>query len=330
MTPLSQNWHVTDDEDVVPVRSVQTKTVSRKPAAFVGIAVVSVLGGIFLFDASSITGQITELPAKILLSNSGLDPIVYTASPGETLTWKNMQDIPHYLLSDSLCSIENECMTTSTMFPGDEVTYTIPPTVSPGSYMYFSPTDPTLVGTISIMGSGQVPPSQNSSSSSVPISSASSNTCYSPSDCVSPNRCSVLDDGIVPGKCRSATSLQESSSGPLAAPITPSDSNSPSNPFLDSIQKQLELDRQTGATPAGTTTARTPGTTVPGIPQNPYALGTTSNEQMQLTAQVFSSDFQKPFQQPNTGPGTFIAILSGLTALVVVHRKASRGNRVVV
>lgn len=335
MSSPQQAWHITEDEVEVPVRIAETKNmkpVSRKPAAIVGITIATIIGAMLTFDLEDMRGQVVE--EKIIrITTTGLEPLVLAVSPGETITWVNEQEIPHYLLSDTLCENINEnCMTTETAFSGQEIAYTIPSTVPNGAYTYFSPTDGTIVGTLSVGGS--VVTSLQPAAPTV----QGENTCYSPSDCVAPKQCSSLEDGIIPGTCRqkpvqvAQNTTTETPLPTTSVPVvdtvnntSPTDENIPTNPLLESIQRQLELDRAANTSNATNTSQQNPvaSNAVPGIPQNPYTTQSPSGHGVPngLPASTTTTSTQMPFQQPATGSGTWLALFAGFLAFIYVKKR---------
>ncbi len=163
---IHPDWQSTDtDGEEVPVHNAnetaptEMHTISRRPAAIAGILLVVGFAYMFIHGVDTLTGQLAEPdPITVLLTSDGIDPLEISVPAGREVLWTNQQAIPQYLISDTLCSPSaDECMSTSTMFEGDEIGYTIPADVPPGSYDYFSPTDPSLTGTIIVTeGSGEV------------------------------------------------------------------------------------------------------------------------------------------------------------------------------
>lgn len=336
MAHQNQSWHITEDEAEVPVRIVSqtsekntVRPVSRKPAAIVGIVLATAIGALFTFDKSDFEfmGQVTP-EQTIRITNSGLEPQLVTVEPGETITWINEQQIPHYLVSDTLCSSgDTNCMSTETAFQGQEITYTIPTNIAAGAYTYFSPTDTNIIGTISITGASGTPQA---------TPTPDTNVCYSPSDCATPKFCSSLQDGIVPGTCIESQPVVQttptssdttSDSNPTVADSTTTETISdpvPTNPLLEAIQRQLALDQ--GATNQNTTGNNTVGTNaplaIPGLPQNPYTVSNPDTGPPPIVGGVqASTTVQMPFSQPQTGLGSWMIGVVALGSLWFVRKR---------
>lgn len=352
MSTEHNSWHITEDEVEVPVRAADhtpkdisnMKPVSRKPAAIVGILLATAIGGVLTFDRNDVIGQVTGEQQTVRITNGGLEPQVITVSPGETISWVNEQDIPHYLVSEALCANgDQNCMSTQTAFQGQEISYTIPTTVPTGAYTYFSPTDTNIIGTISVAGGSTTPPPP----------AQQDGVCYSPSDCIAPEFCSSLRDGIVPGTCLtqepvqnqpvetdaptdtdtiSTTSSPEPSPEPTSSNTepTPVDDSEPVNPLLEAIRKQLESDATATGSPTSTSNgdAATPVSTIPGIAENPYTVSNPDAGPPPIVGGVQASTIntiaETPFRQPATGIGTWLAFVAGAFSLWFVLRKSRR------
>ncbi|MDA1208449.1 MAG: hypothetical protein O2904_00255 [bacterium] len=304
-SPIHPDWQNTDAEtEEVPVHDVnapaptEMHTISRRPAAIAGILLVVGSASLFMHGVDTLTGQLTE-PISVILADTGIDPVEITVPAGEEVRWTNQQEIPQYLISDTLCSPSaDECMSTSTMFEGDEISYTIPADVPAGSYEYFSPTDPSLTGTIIVTkgSSKTVTPAKNGDTP------AAGTTEPSPVDSVA----SAL------------TSAQQR--------------------LLDSIQKQLQIEKDTNKTK---TIHRNTDTSIPtanapinGIAQNPYTIGGIANVPIanagngqgfvpptQERPQTFGNNqIQKPYRQADTGAEVWAVLVLAIAGLWLVTR----------
>jgi plastocyanin len=311
---LPKNWEPTEGEEIVPVKSAHTKdatqntqvhTVSRKPAAIVGILVVILAGISFFYGLDNLVGQLETEENKIVINESGISPLTVYAKPGDTIEWINEQDIPHYLVSDTLCDANGECMSTTTMFPDMEVSYDIPYSVIPGIYTYYSPTDTTLEGTIIIENS--LGNQTSSYSSSIDTQIPEEEEEYEP-EVINPQ-----------------SQLFTSSSSSASVPNTATGSSAIKSPLLESIEKQLELDKKGTNTipvnsPYNAQTVTTGTNAVPGVPQNPYAMQQNAQSYVPAagTENSFANSVQKPFTQPNTGAGSWISITLILISIVLI------------
>lgn len=163
MNDLHPHWESTDGCDYDPTvpspEKPEKKSVpiavastSRRPAAFVGI--LFVVGFVFLFffeGVERITAQLSS-GTEILITSVGLEPLNATVNAGEIITWRNDQDMPHIIQSDELCQLDGTCLFTATMFRGDTTQYELTADILPGTYTYYSATDPDMSGTIDVVG----------------------------------------------------------------------------------------------------------------------------------------------------------------------------------
>ncbi|PIR53551.1 hypothetical protein COU76_00715 [Candidatus Peregrinibacteria bacterium CG10_big_fil_rev_8_21_14_0_10_49_10] len=319
---IHPNWHSTDEEEV-PVHAavhkqeahtqapLNTKPVSRKPAAIMGILLVVGITTFFFHGVQDLRGQLST-GSSIRITDKGFSPKAVTAAPGETVTWNNELAVPQYIISDTLCTPADDCLSTATMFQGDSASYTIPGNIPAGEYEYFSPTDPNLVGTITVAGD----PIPGTEVSTTPAGAPLAGSKENPIDTFD------LMAGN-PDENMEVISVAQQS-------------------LLNSIRKQLETDNVTG----GAQTTASPSTPAPvnlaNLPSNPYTVGNTNNFAFDTTgrppaapAQLAGSvaplngtlgrEIQKPFSQPRTGPGLW-AVLS--LSLFFIWRIARRAPQV--
>lgn len=115
--------------------------------------------------------------------------------------------------------------------------------------------------------------------------------------------------------------------------------------LLESIQRQLELDRQPLPAPSRPAVPETPAVaSVSGIPQNPYTIGSSrqfpfdsegrpvpeafGDELPRIppstqTADLFGEELERPFRQPETGPaGVGIVLIASGALLLFLTRKS--------
>tara|TARA_Y100000310_G_C20335924_1_gene647493 strand:- start:110 stop:715 length:606 start_codon:yes stop_codon:yes gene_type:complete len=195
------------------------------------------------------------------------------------------------------------------MFQGDSASYTIPSSAPAGDYDYFSPTDPSLTGVITIAGDA-IPGSDLPQEPTVP----------STPDTGGGNDLDEVDlFGIGAGEEED----EEISAAQQA--------------LLDSIQKQLNSDQSAGAT-VSKPKPPTPPANVPGIASNPFTVGsgnfgfnTTGRPPSPPSALAGSTtpsgalgrSIQKPFRQPDTGPGVWMVLGLSFFGIWRVTRRAS-------
>mgnify|MGYP003394123893 CR=1 FL=1 len=161
MTPLHPHWDATDDagssEDYAaagPVRvaiegHAGAKSVSRRPAAIVGILLALSLGAVLVnsrsapglsADVSTGTGSV-QTGIVITISEKGFEPPTMTVMPGDRITWKNTTQIPHVLSSETLRGSDGKPMALSPIFPSAQGSFDIPVSAAPSTYNYISETD---------------------------------------------------------------------------------------------------------------------------------------------------------------------------------------------
>ncbi len=165
MNSIHPHWQSTEDEQPVPVRSASKKatpsvagaaSISRKPAAIMGIVLVSALSLTYFHSTSSLTGQISDGAPVVKITDKGMEPKLINAALGDVIKWTNEDSTPHILTSVTLCNDNRECLSTPTIFPGDEATFTIPMDITPGTYSYNSVIAEHVKGEIDISGAAAI------------------------------------------------------------------------------------------------------------------------------------------------------------------------------
>ncbi|HCI03476.1 TPA: hypothetical protein DE059_00965 [Candidatus Peribacteria bacterium] len=165
MNSLHPHWQSTEDEQPVPVRSVSqestpsrasTSVISRKPAAIMGIVLVSAFSLTYFHSASSLTWQVADGSPIVVITEKGMKPKLLNAALGDNIKWTNEDTTPHILTSDTLCNDNRECLSTPTIFPGDEATFVIPMDITPGIYAYHSVIDSDVKGEINISAAAAI------------------------------------------------------------------------------------------------------------------------------------------------------------------------------
>ena len=153
---LHPHWHSTDTEEVsVPVHASKNhgeptrRYAVRHPAAIVGVLLVLGLGMIFIHGVQELRGQAGASPVIIRITPDGLDPQDVSLSPGQTMIWRNEQDVPHILTSDAL-PVEEGTLSTPHILPGTDFSTRIAPDALPGNFTYVSLTAENITGTVTI------------------------------------------------------------------------------------------------------------------------------------------------------------------------------------
>lgn len=160
MSPaLHPHWHTTDnvnqEETSIPVhihgenQTPQRRYAVRHPAAIVGILLVLGLGVVFIEGVQELRGQVGTAPITIRITPGGLNPKDITATPGQTIIWKNEQETPHILTSDTL-PVDEGTLYTPHILPGSDFRTRIARSATPGSFTYVSLITEDIVGTITI------------------------------------------------------------------------------------------------------------------------------------------------------------------------------------
>lgn len=214
MTTIHPHWQETERDEPRPqsvdslsmttgqpaVIPAPRRTMSRRPAAILGV-LAAMAGGFFLSqDLSSILpGQLTPA-AEIRITQNGVTPPVVTVSQGDTVAWTNADSIPHILIAEGLKTVTDESLKTPSIFPSETKNITISPDAKPGTYLYISQTSETVAGQIIV----QQRVVASSVASSVQSSSQSSS-----------------EDSVVMGSSAPMVIHEASSSASSVTPFTP-------------------------------------------------------------------------------------------------------------
>lgn len=154
--PVAQSMH-TAPRQPVPIAGVN---VSRKPAAVVGIGLVLFLGFFFVEGIGSLTGALTG-EVLVNLSEDGIDPTIIEVEHGQEIVWKNDGLIPQNLVSDTLCTAEERCLSTEIIRGGQEYRLLIDESFPAGEYDYYSSVNPEVLGSIIVrLASQEVAPAE--------------------------------------------------------------------------------------------------------------------------------------------------------------------------
>lgn len=152
----------TDDEaepSVAPeyIPAIAGVTVSRKPAAIVGIALVLCIGFLFVEGMDGLTGALTR-EVQVTITDSGIEPNTISVEHGQEIVWKNNGLIPQTLTSESLCNPEGDCLSTSIIRSGQEYRFSVDASIPTGTYTYLSTVNPAVIGSVVILAaSAQTP-----------------------------------------------------------------------------------------------------------------------------------------------------------------------------
>lgn len=331
MSTLHPHWHETEENGDAPVSihvkntedtEPAAKAVSRTPAAMVGTALALFVGSSIVYGTYALRGQLASA-VDVRITESGLVPADISVENGQEITWINEQQIPHYLLSSEMCTPNGDCLNTETIFNSESTSYTVPTDIADGSYEYFSASDTTIKGTITIGGS--------------------SATIEPPAI---PNPDPSTDPGPGPGPSVNADTTSQESSAPSEEEMDPE--TKAQQAFLDRIARQLEENKKkqsSSSSAAQSFEQILASTSNPNIPQNPNTISNQQNaprqqlpspqqnaqkppvqklspqEQLQQFQNIPAPMQKKPFKQPTTGPGIVAVIVLSIGALWMVVRK---------
>lgn len=159
MTSLHPHWRSTEDERPVPVRaaprmgddtplSAPRQTVSRRPAAVVGMLLAVGVGMFAMGGYSLLRGQAAG-DVIVRITAQGFVPAVITVKPGDTITWSNEDSIPH-LLSSATARTVTGPLDTPPIYPGTTYSDTIDPTATKQTHQYGAKTAADMTGQIVI------------------------------------------------------------------------------------------------------------------------------------------------------------------------------------
>lgn len=168
MSNIHPHWKATDnpkvkvsvtEEEFVDTPKQKTElpiagmTVSRRPAAILGILLVVGVGYFAVENLHSLRGAVSS-QIQVDIEERGLRPHTITAEPGQTIVWRNAVFESHAMTSDTLCSPSEGCLSTAAVHLGGTVSYKIPDDIRNGTYHYMSQLDSDISGVIIIRKGG--------------------------------------------------------------------------------------------------------------------------------------------------------------------------------
>ena len=135
-----------------PVPAVPLSSVSRRPAAIAGIALVLTVGVTTLFQRGDLAlpAQTVDAAVDIRITPAGFMPQAFAVSPGQSITWINEDSIPHILASTNLPTDGSTPLESPPIFPGQRFTVVIPDDAPENDYAYISRTSASLNGAVSV------------------------------------------------------------------------------------------------------------------------------------------------------------------------------------
>jgi plastocyanin len=172
MKQIHPHWQQTEPDEVHPVDIATPraqpsptaipaqaqwqgrKTVSRRPAAVVGILAAMATGFLFMQDFSPLSGDVGG-GVEVRVTEQGLLPPVVTIPQGGSITWINQDTIPHILSAENLATQTSPSLETPVIFPDTRQTMQIAADAKPGTYLYISKTSEFITGQIIVEGGAQ-------------------------------------------------------------------------------------------------------------------------------------------------------------------------------
>lgn len=200
-------------------------TVSRLPAAIVGILVVVLVGTLTIGD---ILPQRAQLPAEeplpvveVRINENGFVPSSITVSPNQTIRWTNEQaDVPHILQSESLRDGSGNYLYSPPIFPDAPYSFTLAADHDAGSFTYISMLSNELEGTVIVkafFASSQASSAPPSSAPAPASSSANAAASAAPSSSATAVSSSSQTAGTVSSAAASSTAGTQGTSSILSA-----------------------------------------------------------------------------------------------------------------
>ena len=126
--------------DAVSKRSpIPLSAISRQPAAIVGILIAVTAGAVFLYGDDMLTAQVAS-GIEIRITSEGFVPNRITVAPGQSITWKNEDSIPHVIASTTLPTTDSSPLESPPIFPGQTFTTAVTAEAKNGPYPYISRT----------------------------------------------------------------------------------------------------------------------------------------------------------------------------------------------
>ena len=296
MSNIHPDWQAEEGDQDVPVHEKEQpqvepdapieegNTVSRSPAAIVGMLAVLASGYVFFQGVESLTGQASVGGERTVEINAdGLNPLVLEVEHGETIRWINNQEVPHIIESDTLCSDTGFCLRTNTLFEGDSDNFTITQDMASGTYDYFS----SISGDIN----GQIVIVTTATDDYVDISSVLEDDFYD----------QFFGDETVNTTTPEPDSLFDT---PDTAPdfqfAAAGDDNLPRNPYTVDSERLHPFDDS--------------GNPVP------EAFGDTPGEFPLPASQVPYNGNSGPLTQPETGAGVWLVVIASIITLCWITR----------
>jgi hypothetical protein len=293
------------------VTHLQAKTVSRKPAAMVGIALVLVTGVALFQGFGFITAQLApstlHLPVEIHITDTGIVPDMAEVFPGQEVVFYNDQaDLPHILESNSIKDQNNKPLYTPAIFPGTSQSVKISATQPAGVFQYVSTTANDVKGSLLIKADTTTPPANSSSLSSVVSSVVVSSSASSAavSSVSSPTSSATTSSTA---SSSSNTTLVFAGQSSVSSTTSSQSALIPTNPYTIGSNRQHGFDADGNPITSPTTTKPTSNTG-------------------KKTQQMLHSSAPTPPRQPASGPEVWVVAALSVLSLWMLTRKTVSAN----
>ena len=151
MSDMHPHWNSTDDskpsskpvqpivERSVPVteKKQEVATVSRRPAAVVGILLVVGMGFGFFKGVESLRGQLSPT-VQIHITETGFNPDIAKVDYDQNIVWTNDTDEPQHIISGTICESEEtaDCLSLGPIPPRGSAVFKIGRTIEDAIYSY--------------------------------------------------------------------------------------------------------------------------------------------------------------------------------------------------
>lgn len=285
------------------LQATEEKTISRKPAAVVGMLIVAAVFFVSIQGLDSLTGSVGSESATIRIGSAGFIPSSIEVSQGTTIEWTNEAEAPHILESETLCDAEGACLYTPMILQGETVSFDVLSNIPPGTYTYNSAILPDIVGEIIVQGN-EVEPITDTMEASHNTPATNNET----QDVTEPS----AEDSLTEATNEVETEVEPEPEAHGIESLFPNASNTP--------------EPASTVTPAPTP-SRSPSLTSQAIPTNPNVVGTVHNaapaaiRAPATNPQSLHNGAPRPMRQPETGAGVWAVLAMSLCGFWLVTKR---------
>lgn len=186
-------------EEKKPTVMKDVPRASRRPAAIVGMVLFVLIGVALMQGMTGLLGQVQTQATIIRVTPVGVEPPIVTVVPGQTVTWKNEDAIPHIFASDTLPTMDGKPFESSPLFPQAEYSHIIPAAAATGSHEYFSKTSASVMGQIVIATPTATPvPQQPAATEPLPLIPENTQPVTTPFPTSDAEGTETFDAGLLP------------------------------------------------------------------------------------------------------------------------------------